>query len=86
MGVRPLRLFEEPHQRATVRIEVGARSCWLYGRGLVRLLEELDIARMRDWHPDRKGVLMCPINRVGDLLALLEHRDRRIVELSSVDR
>ena len=86
MAAQPLPLFEEPHQRATVRIEVGARSCWLHGRGLARMLEELGIPRQRDWHPDRKGTLMCPMNRVGDLLALLDHMDKRVVELSTVDR
>jgi hypothetical protein len=78
-------LFDEPITRSTVRVEIGARSCWLYGTGLTRRLIELDIPRMRDWHPDRKGVLMCPVDRVGDLLALLEYRDR-VVELSAVDR
>lgn len=86
MAARPLQLFEEPYQRATVRVEVGARSCWLTGAGLAKLLDELAIPRMRDWHPDRRGVLMCPVDRVGDLLALLEHRDRRVVELTTVDR
>lgn len=79
-------LFDEPVVRSTVRVEVGARTCWLYGAGLVRLLDELEIPRMRDWHPDRKRVLMCPVDRVGDVLALLEHRDRRIVELTTVNR
>ncbi|MGY1736345.1 hypothetical protein [Geodermatophilus sp. SYSU D00684] len=86
MGARPLRLFEEPHQRATVRVEVGRRTCWLYGAGIARMLDELGIPRARDWHPDRRGVLMCPVDRAGDLLALLEHRDRRVVELTTVDR
>ena len=79
-------LFDEPRTRSSVRIEVGARSCWLYGAGLARLLDELEIPRMRDWHPDRKRILMCPVDRVGDVLALLEHRDRRNVELATVDR
>lgn len=79
-------LFESSAARGTVRVEVGARTCWLYGVGLARLLDELEIPRMRDWHPDRKRVLMCPVDRVGDVLALLEHRDRRIVELTTVDR
>ena len=78
--------FETAAERGTVRVEVGARSCWLYGAGLVRLLDELEIPRMRDWHPDRKRVLMCGVDRVGDVLALLEHRDRRVVEVVAVDR
>jgi hypothetical protein len=79
-------LFDEPFTRSSVRIEVGARSCCLYGAGIARLLDELEMPRMRDWHPDRKRVLMCSVDRIGDLLALLEHRDRRVVELSTVDR
>jgi len=86
MGARALRMFEEPHQRATVRIAVGRRSAWLNGAGLIRYLDELQIPRQWDWHPERKGALMVGVNRVGDLLALLEHRDKRIVELTTVDR
>lgn len=83
---RDLELFEEPQARASVRIEVGDRSCWLYGRGLARQLDELQIPYMRDWHPDRKGVLTCAVDRVGDLLAVLEFRDRRTVVVLAVDR
>lgn len=79
-------LFRTAAERSTVRVEVGARSCWLYGAGLAKLLDELEIPRQRDWRPERKGVLMCSVDRVGDLLALLEHRDRRIVEVLAVDR
>jgi hypothetical protein len=86
MKLRPLSMFDEPSTRATVRIEVGARSCWLYGAGLHRILDEVGAPRMRDWHPSRKGVLMCSVDRIGDVLALLEHRDRRVVELTTVDR
>ena len=86
MAAYAFSFFDEPITRSTVRIEVGARSCWLYGTGLTKLLDELGIPRMRDWHPDRKGTVMCAVDRVGDLLALLEHRDKRVVELSTVDR
>jgi hypothetical protein len=78
--------FQTSTERATVRIEVGARTCWLYGTGLARMLDELEVPRMWDWHPDRKRVLLCPVDRVGDLLALLEHRDKRVVEVLAVDR
>lgn len=67
-------------------IEVGARSAWFHGTGVASVLDEIGIARMRDWHPDRKGVLMCPVDRVDDVVAMLEYRDRRVVELTSVDR
>ncbi len=70
----------------TVQIEVGARSAWFYGTGVASVMDELQVPRMRDWHPGRKGVLMCPVDRVDDVLALLEHRDGRVIELAAVDR
>lgn len=75
--------FEEPITRATVRVEVGRRSAWLHGAGLRRLLTELDCPAM--WCP-RYRCLTVPIDHVGDVLALLEHRDGRTLELSVVDR
>ncbi|MFQ1002611.1 hypothetical protein [Modestobacter sp. SSW1-42] len=76
-------LFEEPATRATVSIKCGSRSAWLRGYGLRQLLLELDCASM--WCPI-EHCLTIPVDRVGDLLALLEHRDRRVVELTAVDR
>lgn len=70
----------------TVQIEVGKRSAWLHGTGLAALLDGIGVPRMRDWHPGRKGTLMCPIDRVDDLLAIIEHSDGRHVELTAVDR
>lgn len=85
-------LFPLPQKRPrrdasrTVQIEVGARSAWFHGTGIAAALDELGIPRMRDWHPDRKGVLMCPVDRVDDVLAILEYRERRLIELMAVDR
>lgn len=76
-------LFDEATERAAVQIEVGRRSAWLHGYGLHRLLNELQCPVM--WCP-RYRCLTCPLDRVGDLLALLEHRDQRVVELTAVDR
>lgn len=70
----------------TVQIEVGARSAWFHGTGVAAVLDELGIPRMRDWHPDRKGLVMCAVDRVDDVLAVLEYRDGRVVELTPVDR
>ena len=78
--------YQTSTERATVRVEVGRTTAWLYGAGLARMLDELEVPRMWDWHPDRKRVLMCAVDRVADLLALLEHRDRRVVEVVAVDR
>ncbi|HLM07498.1 MAG TPA: hypothetical protein VK402_20145 [Blastococcus sp.] len=66
---------------APVRIEVGARSCWGYGRGLAPLLDEIGSPRM--WCPFKK-TLTFPVDRCDDLLALLEHRHGRVVELTAV--
>lgn len=66
-----------------VHIEVGSRSCWGYGPGLAPLLDEIGSPRM--WCPFRKA-LTFPIDRCDDLLALLEHRDRRVVEVTAVER
>ncbi len=69
-----------------VRVEVGARSAWWHGTGVAAAMDEIGVPRMRDWHPGRKGVLMCAIDRVDDVLAILEYRDGRVIELAEVDR
>lgn len=72
-------------RRATgpVRIEVGPRNTsYLYGEGIVPALDELGIPHMRD--PYRRKVRCCPSDRVDDLLAILEYRDRRFVEVLAV--
>jgi hypothetical protein len=84
-------LFPTARQRRdggsqTVTVEVGRTSAWLRGYGLAAILDEVGVPRMWDWHPDRKRVLMCPSDRVDDVLAILDHRDRRVVELVAVDR
>ena len=66
-----------------ITIEVGKRSAWLRGTGLAAVLDEIQSPRM--WCPFEKA-LTCPIDRVDDLLAMLEHRDRRLVQLVTVDR
>lgn len=81
---RPVR--RRGRRSGPVRIEVGARSAWLYGAGLAAVLDELKVPRMRDWRPDRKGTLQCPVDRVDDVLAIIEHREGRIVDVAAVDR
>lgn len=76
--------FDEPSARAAVTVEVGPRVAALpRGYGLDRYLDEARIPST--WCP-RRGCLTIPVDRVADLLALLELRDRRIVELLAVDR
>ncbi len=67
-----------------VHIEVGRRSAWLYGRGLHAAVNKLRIPFM--WCP-RFKCLTVPIDHVGDLLAYLEHGERRRhVTVEAVDR
>lgn len=66
-----------------VHIEVGRRSAWIRGWGLAAVADEIDCPRM--WCPWEK-CLTVPIDRVDDLLAIVETRGRRYVELVAVDR
>lgn len=67
-----------------VRIEVGPKNTsYLHGAGLVPILDRLGVPHMRC--PLRK-VLSCPSDRLDDVLAYLDHRDNRVVELTTVDR
>jgi hypothetical protein len=83
MTADPDPLFDEPVDRATVTIEVGRTNAWLRGYGLGRLLVELGSPTL--WCPLHR-CLTIPIDRVGDLLAVLEHRDRRPTDVLAVDR
>lgn len=74
---------ETPEARPTIEIEVGTRSGWGRGYGLTTYLREIDSPFM--WCPFQR-CLTFPISYVGDLLALIEHRDHRVVLLTAVDR
>ena len=81
-------LFSKPKRRRSggsqiVTVEVGRRSAWLHGYGLAAVLDQVGVPRM--WCPFHK-CLTCPVDRVDDVLALVEHRHRRVVELMAVDR
>ncbi|MGY1691986.1 hypothetical protein [Geodermatophilus sp. SYSU D01105] len=72
-----------PTRSRVISIEVGPRNLsYLQGTGLTAVLDELGVPYMRD--PLRQ-VLCCPSNRLDDVLAVLEHRDGRAVELLAVD-
>ena len=68
-----------------VRIEVGPRNLsYLRGTGLTTVLDQLRrVPHMRD--PFRNA-LCCLSNRLDDVLAVLEYRDGRVIELQAVDR
>jgi hypothetical protein len=67
----------------TVTVEVGRRSAWVRGHGMAQVLDQIECPRM--WCPFQKALTM-PVDRVDDLLAVVEFRDRRVVELTAVDR
>ena len=67
----------------SVTVEVGRRSAWLRGTGLAPVLDEIGVARM--WCPFQK-CLTCPVDRVDDVSAIVEHRQRRFVEVVAVSR
>jgi hypothetical protein len=64
-------------------VEVGRQSAWLRGAGLIKLANQ--VASPRTWCP-REKCLTVPIDRVGDILALAEHRDHRVLTVVAVDR
>ncbi len=73
-----------PFPVGTVRVEVGKRSAWLYGKGVKAALDATQSPRMRC--PVFKTFTM-PIDMLTDVVAYLEHsRRRRHVELVEVDR
>ncbi len=69
--------------RRTVTVEVGRRTAWLLGTGVVDLLDRIGSPRQWD-HLLRRW--MCPIDRAGDLIALAEHADKRPTIVIEVDR
>jgi hypothetical protein len=67
----------------TVAIEVGRRSAWITATSVASILDELRAPRM--WCPFHRCPAI-PVDYVGDLLAVLEYRDRRWVTVTAVDR
>ncbi len=71
----------------TLRVEVGARTAWLYGRDgrdVFTLLDEVGV-QQRQWDWQRR-VWMVPISRADDVIAWAEYRQRRLVTVEAVDR
>lgn len=73
----------EARPRPPVEIEVGKRSAWLRGSGIVAVLDLVESPRQ--WCPFRHCYTV-PIAYVDDLLVVLEHAQRRAVILTAVDR
>ena len=73
-----------PARSRVIRMEVGPRNLsHLQGAGLTAVIDELGVPYMRDL---RGEVLCCPSNRLDDVLAVLEYRDGRAIDLAAVDR
>jgi len=67
----------------TVAIEVGRWSAWITVPSVASILGELRAPRM--WCSFHRCPAI-PVAYVGDLLAVLEYRDRRWVTVTAVDR
>jgi len=70
--------------RRTLTVEIGRRTGWLTGWGVVDLLNRTGCDR-RQWDHIRR-MWMIPVDRVSDVLALAEHADSRPTIVVSVDR
>jgi hypothetical protein len=71
----------------TLRVEVGRRTAWLYGRDgrdVFTLLDEIGLER-RQWDWERR-VWMIPIQYADDVMAFAEWKQRRVVTCEAVDR
>ncbi len=77
-----------PKVRRTLRVEVGRRTCWLYGdeetgRAVRGLIERVGAPCM--WDHTRR-CWMVSVNRADDVIAAAEHWQRRHVDVVAVDR
>lgn len=66
------------NRRQPVRVELGRRSAWLSGPGV---REALTMAGSPSMRCPKRRVWCCPITHLDDVLAVIEHRQGRRVEL-----
>ncbi len=71
--------------KGPVRIQLWRRSARLWG-GVSHACADIGIPTQRDFRPGFRGVTLIPLDRVDDLIAWLEHREDRHVELLEDDR
>lgn len=71
------------NRRAPVRVELGRRTAYLTGPGVAEAVRLAGSPSMRC--PKRKA-LCCPIDRVSDVLAVVEGVQGRRVELIEAER
>lgn len=69
--------------RRTLTAEIGLRTAWLVGEGIVGLT--IRTGSPRQWDHNRKR-WMVPVDRAADILALAEHVDNRPTIVVAVDR
>jgi len=74
---------KQPTHGRTLTAEIGRRTCWWTGPGIVDLLDRVGTPRQWD-HLRRQW--MCPVDRASDVLALAEHADHRPTIVMAVDR
>ncbi len=66
------------NRRQPVRVELGKRTAWLYGPGVHDALTVADVPMMRC---AKRRTWCCPIDRLDDVLAVIEYRQGRRVDL-----
>lgn len=66
------------NRRMPVTVELGRRTAWLYGVGVYDALVTADVPRMRC---ARRRTWCCPIDRLDDVLAVIEGLQGRRVDL-----
>ncbi len=71
------------NRRQPVRVELGRRTAYLHGPGVYDALTTAKVPKMRC---AIRKVWCCPIDRVSDVLAVIEYRHGRRVELVEAER
>jgi hypothetical protein len=67
----------------TLRVEVGRRTCWLYGPGVRPVLDA--VGAPRQWDHTRRW-WMTAVDRADDVIAWAEYKQRRHVTVEAVQR
>lgn len=84
-----LALFTKPSRRRStargtaLRVEVGKRTCWLYGAGIKPII--MAVGAPSQWDSARR-CWMVSVNRIDDVMAWAEHRERRFLTVEAVAR
>jgi len=71
------------NRRQPVRVELGRRTAWLSGPGVA---EALRLAGSPSMRCPKRRVWCCPVDRVSDVLAVVEGVQGRRIELVEAER